>query len=184
MKKWMPVWAFALAATSNVAMAQESAVKGYLGGNYVFATYEEDGISEEFDLGAISAKAGAQLNPYVAAELRAGVGVSDDSTTFFDVKAELELDYLVGGYLVAGIPNETPFYPYVVAGFTKAELSLSATGPGGSISDSASESDVSFGVGTNLAISEKVRLNAEYMNYLDKDGAEISGVSVGATFLF
>lgn len=184
MKKWMPVWAFALAATGNVAVAQEAAVDGYVGGNYVFATYEEDDLSEEFDLGALVAKAGAQINPYFAAELRAGVGVSDDSMSFLGAEAELELDYLVGAYAVAGIPNQTPFYPYVVLGFSKGELTASVSGPGGSASDSASESDVSYGIGTNLAISESVHLNAEYMNYLDKDGAEVTGVSVGAKFLF
>lgn len=183
MKKWMSVCAVALATSTSAATAQEP-VQGYVVANYLFATYEEDGISEEFDLGAVIAKAGAQLNPYVAAELRGGVGVTDDSATFFDVEAELELDYLAGAYLLAGIPNETPFYPYVVAGFTKGELTFSATGPGGSVSFSESESDFSYGVGTYLAISEQVHLNAEYMNYLDKDDVEITGVSIGAKFLF
>lgn len=183
MKKWMSVCAVALATSTNVAMAQEP-VQGYVGANYVFVTYEEDDSSGEVDLGALVAKAGAQINPYLAAELRAGVGVSDDSASIPGLKAEIELDYLVGAYAVAGIPNQTPFYPYVVAGFSKGELTATLTGSGVSVSDSESESDFSYGVGTNLAISEQFKLNAEYMSYLDKDGAEISGVSIGGTFLF
>lgn len=176
--------AVAMMSAGTLAQAQAPIDQGYLGANYVFLTYEEDGFSEDLDLGALVGKAGAKFTPYFAAELRGGFGVADESISANGATAELELDYLIGGYGVLGLPNESPVYPYVVLGYTKGKLSASASGPGGSASISESETDVSYGVGANFAVTEQFQVNAEYMNYFDKDGVEISGVSVGATLLF
>lgn len=173
-----------LASFASGASAQDAVEGGYVGLNYAFLTYEEDGITEEFDLGALVGKAGVRINPYLSAEFRAGFGAGDDSTSFNDVSLELELDYMVGGYMALGLPNESPVYPYVIVGATKGELTASATGPGGSASLSESESDISYGVGANLNINEDFQVNGEYMQYIDKDGAEISGVSIGFAVLF
>ncbi|WP_166253441.1 porin family protein [Marinobacter salicampi] len=176
--------ALAIMAAVSPAQAKQPIEQGYVGINYVFVTYEEDGFSNEFDLGALAGKAGAQLTPYFAAELRAGFGVADESFSSGGVSAELELDYLFGGYAVAGIPNDSPIYPYAVIGFTKGELTASVSGPGGSASVSESESDLSYGFGANLALNDQFLVNAEYMSYLDKDSYEISGVSVGVIIKF
>lgn len=173
-----------LASFASGASAQDSVEGGYVGLNYAFVTYEEDGISEDFDLGALVGKAGVRINPYLAAEFRAGFGAKDDTTSFNGASLDLEIDYLVGGYMVLGLPNESPVYPYAIVGATKGELTASATGPGGSASASASESDLSFGVGANLNINQDFQVNGEYMQYIDKDGAEISGVSIGFAVLF
>ncbi|MDK8463407.1 porin family protein [Marinobacter sp. SS13-12] len=173
-----------LASFASGASAQDAVEGGYVGLNYAFVTYEEDGLSEDFDLGALVGKAGVRINPYLAAEFRAGFGAKDDSTSFNGASLDLEIDYLVGGYMVLGLPNESPVYPYAIVGATKGELTASATGPGGSASASASESDLSFGVGANLNINQDFQVNGEYMQYIDKDGAEISGVSIGFAVLF
>jgi len=184
MKNKLAVASIATLMTFNVQAEEVKDVQGYVGANYAFLTYEEDDIPEDFDLGALVAKAGAKFNPYLAAEIRVGVGVDDYSESGNGVSIELELDYLVGAYAIAGIPNETPIYPYAVLGVTKGELTASVSAFGESASVSESESDLSYGVGANIAINDEFSINAEYMNYLDKDGAEISGVSVGLVVLF
>lgn len=176
--------ACAMMSAATLAQAQEPIEQGYLGANYVFATYEEDGFSEDFDLGVLMGKAGAKFNPYFAAELRAGIGVADESISANGATAKLELDYLIGGYGVLGLPNESPVYPYVVIGYTKGEITASASGPGGYASISESETDISYGIGANFAVTDEFQVNTEYMSYFDKDGVEISGISVGATLLF
>ncbi len=82
---------------------------------------------------------------------------------------DLELDYLVGGYMVLGLPNESPVYPYAIVGVTKGELTASASGFGNSFSDSASESDISYGVGANLNINKDFQVNGEYMQIARAD---------------
>lgn len=42
-----------LASFASGVAAQDSLADGYVGLNYAFVTYEEDGISEDFDLGAL-----------------------------------------------------------------------------------------------------------------------------------
>lgn len=163
--------------------AQEQVNGAYVGANYTFVTYDEEFLGDA-DLGALSGKVGARINPYISAELRAGVGVADETATDGNVSVTLELDYLVGGYVLFGLPNKTPIYPYIALGYTKGELTLSATDPGGSFSISESDSDLSYGLGANLAISDNVQLNAEYMKYIDKDDYEVSGISIGASYLF
>lgn len=170
--------------TSGAVTAQESSHQAYMGANYVFVTYEEDGFADDVDLGALTAKVGAKFNPYVAAELRAGFGVADETASAYGVSGKIELDYLIGGYAVFGLPTETPIYPYIIVGYTKGELTASVSGPSGSASASASESDISYGVGANFSLRDNIQMNAEYMQYLDKDGAEISGLSIGVSYLF
>lgn len=183
MKKALLIASIAALSSANVA-AQSAQLQGYLGANYTLATYEEDGASGELDLGLLVGKAGAQITPYIAAELRVGFGVADDSVPAPGGEIELELDSLVGAYVVAGIPNESPIYPYVVAGFTRGELTASYNGSLGSLSESESESDFSYGVGANFTVNEQFSLNAEYMLYFDKDGAEITGLGLGGSFRF
>jgi opacity protein-like surface antigen len=65
---------------------------------------------------------------------------------------------------------------------TKGELTASVSGSG--VSASASESDVSYGAGVNFALSDKIQMNAEYMQYIDKGRAEVSGFLVGASYFF
>lgn len=176
--------AFALMAFTTTAAAQETVEEGYWGVNYSFLTYEEDGISEDFDLGALVGKVGGKFNPYVAGELRAGLGISDDSISVGGDSLEVELDHLIGAYAVVGAPNDSPVYPYAVVGMTQGQVSATATIDGVTASDSESDSDLSFGVGANMAISDGFQLNAEYMQYLDKDGVEVTGMSIGGQFTF
>ncbi len=173
-----------LASFASGVSAQDSVEGGYVGLDYAFVTYEEDGISDEFDLGALVGKAGVRINPYVSAEVRAGFGAKEDSASFNGASVDLELDYMVGGYMSLGLPNESPVYPYVIVGATKAELTASATGPGGSASASGSESDLSYGLGANLNLNKDFQVSGEYMQYIDKDGGELSGVSIGFAVLF
>lgn len=175
-------FAVLMAGSCNVA-AQEPFEGGYVGANYVFVNYEEEGFPE-FDLGALVGKAGVKANPYFAAEMRVGIGAANDSTEVDGVTLDLDLDYLIGGYLIAGIPNESPIYPYAVVGLTTAKLTADASMGISQASVSDSSSDVSLGVGVNFAVADEALLNAEYMQYLDKDGVEISGVGLGVTILF
>ncbi|MDO6822135.1 hypothetical protein [Marinobacter sp. 1_MG-2023] len=48
-------------------------------------------------------------------------------------------------------------------------LTASVTGPGGSVSASASETDISYGIGAGFDIRSNIQMNAEYMSYIDKE---------------
>ena len=86
---------------------------------------------------------------------------------------------MYGAYLRGGFKADA-FYPYVVLGYTQVKVTASV--PGYSISQS--DSDLSFGLGTDIDLNESLTLNFEYMSYFDTDGVEISGFSLGVTSRF
>lgn len=175
MNKFLIGLAISAAATS-VAFADQASTRGwYISGSY--AQLDAD-IADvvEFDLAALVFNGGYQINEYVAFETRLGTGVADDD--IFGVK--LELDYLMGIYTKVGIPTGTAFYPYVVLGYTKAELTVSDSG----FSESDSDNDTSYGVGAHFTITESLGVFAEYMNWYDKDDLEVTGFNIGANYKF
>ncbi|WP_165855870.1 outer membrane beta-barrel protein [Marinobacter sp. JSM 1782161] len=165
-------------------MADDFKSQAYVGLNYLAGQYEEDQISEDFDADVLFAQLGVQLNPYLAGELRAGTGLSDDSATVSGVDLGLEINSLFGAYLKAGLPTETILYPYVVAGVTRIDAEATASFGGLSASESDSDSSFSYGVGLNIELTDQFVLNAEAMQYYDKDDAELAGISVGGQFRF
>ncbi|WP_101757829.1 porin family protein [Oceanicoccus sp. KOV_DT_Chl] len=169
----------ALAVSSLIApatFAEEAGNTGwYIGGSYAQLDTDFDDLVE-FDLAALVFNAGYKINDYIAIETRLGTGITDDDI----VGVDLELDYLWGVYAKAGIPTGTAIYPYVVLGYTKAELELSGYG----YSESDSDSDTSYGIGADFSVNDNVGIFAEYMNWYDDDGVEISGFNIGASYKF
>lgn len=159
-----------LAASIVSASFSASAAELYAGGS--FAVLD----SEDVTLNAIYGRFGASFNENISAEARLGLGVGDDD--LYGAKAELDNFY--GVYVRGGIPAGEFFYPYAVLGFTKGKASLSAEG----FSISESESDLSYGVGADFKVSESLKVNAEYVSYLDKDELELNGFSIGVSFSF
>lgn len=161
-------------------MAGETLAGGYFGAGFSRMTYEESDVSAEADPTALFLRGGWRFNDYLAAEARLGAGVSDDSVHVMGVSVDVEVDYFVGGYLKAGLPVGNLLYPYVVVGATKAELTASAGGF--DFSDDAT--DVSYGAGVDFRFNERLSAGVEYMNYIDKDGGELSGISIGLDISF
>lgn len=148
----------------------------YAGANYTFVDLEGNGLDS--DLGTLSAKVGANITPYFGLEARAGFGVKDDSITS---TTDLSANAFYGGYATLNLANESPATPYAILGFTRYELELDNTFLGTTRDD---ESDLSYGLGVNLAITEALSGNLEYMRYFDKDDVTIDGIGVGLTVNF
>ena len=170
-KKLLTVLAF----TAVIPMTHADA---YLGGNMMYLNYTEDDI--DVDLGALYLRGGYQFNEWAALEARIGTGIRNDTTTYMGTLVHIDANDIYGAYFVAGIPNDSVFYPYAVAGYTHAELEASLLG----FSDTSSDSDFSYGVGTDIRISDNVAANVELMRYMDKDGFEMDGLSAGIKYTF
>lgn len=160
----------ALAMASAVSHAQTT----YIGGSFGMVDYSESGV-EDASFTAVFGRLGTFFNPNFSGELRAGFGLGDDTVTVMGTDVDVELNSLYGVFLRGGIEANDVFYPYIALGYTRGEIKASAQG----FSASESESDMSFGIGTDLTFNDGLTANIEYMNYFDKDGAEISGFSVG-----
>lgn len=162
---------------------------GYAGGNVMRIDYSEDlddyGWDDaDADLTAIYGRIGGSFNDYISAEFRLGLGLGEDNVSVSGLSIDLSLDYLVGGYFRLGVPLGEVVYPYIIAGFTQAELTAEAAGYGGSVSYSDSDSDASYGIGVDFNAGEVVTINLEYMRYFDKGAIEVNGISIGVVGRF
>ena len=171
----------ALTATLLAASAASNANAGenYFGGGVAFIKYSETGI-DDIDMTSAFGKFGTKFNENFAGEVRLGFGLNSDSVNIYGVDVDTELKNYYGAYLKAGINATENVYPYVILGYTRGKIEASAQGY--SVSDS--ESDMSFGLGIDFTVAEQTDLTLEYINYLDKDGVELSGfgLSIARSF--
>lgn len=165
----------------SLASATAHSEGAYYGGNLSFLDYSEDIIDDSASLTAIYGRLGTTFNENFSGEFRVGVGVGGDTVDVSGTDVGVELDSMFGAYVRGGIPVSENFFPYVVLGYTRGEVTVSASGFG---SYSESETDTSFGLGADINVNSQFTINVEYMNYFDKDGAEIDGFSVGIASKF
>ena len=151
----------------SVASTQSQAAEGDNYGGFGYAAVDYSAGSEDYSLGVLYGKVGTWFTDNVAGEFRLGFGIADD-TVVDDVT--LNLDNIVGGYIRAGASSDSPFAPYVIGGYTRAKASLE----GGGFDVSDSDTDISFGVGVDIATSGGSNINVEYMNYYDEEEDGIS----------
>ena len=152
--------------------------KIYVGGGFSALDYSEDVVSDDASLSVIYGRVGMHFNENFSGELRAGFGVGDDDVNVLGTNVNVELKNTYGAYFRAGIPTETVF-PYVILGYTSGKVEGEIAGLG---SADESESSFSYGIGADVSISEGIKINAEYMDFLDSDGTEVTGFNIGLTF--
>lgn len=174
----------AVAAALLSASFAAAAAEPYFGGSFAVVDYSVDGISSDASLNAIYGRGGLMFNDNISGEVRLGFGIGDDSINAGPYEATIELKNMIGAYVRGGIPVGESFYPYAIIGYTRAEADTEISGPDLNESSSESESDLSFGVGADFSITETLKVNGEYMTYFDKDGAELSGFSIGVAKSF
>tara|TARA_R110000851_G_scaffold268602_1_gene421349 strand:- start:357 stop:833 length:477 start_codon:yes stop_codon:yes gene_type:complete len=109
-------------------------------------------------LGTIHGLVGYRFNEYYAAETRLGTTINDNNP---------KVEKFGGFYLKGGRQVSETIYPYAIVGYTI-----------GTYNDT-SESAPSYGVGVAFSMIYNVKLNLEYISYLNKDGAEFLGFSLG-----
>lgn len=114
-------------------------------------------------------------------------------------EADAKLDKLYGIFLRAGAPAGS-FYPYAVMGLThgKGETSKGRIVGSGEVAgltgrqtltveyeiEDETETDLSYGLGVDFRFNDRIAANAEWMSYLDKDGAKIGGFTLGLVYSF
>jgi len=128
--------------------------------------------SEGFNPSALVVKAGYELFSFVAVEMRLGTGITSGKRESFDIKREVDVGTLYGGYLKLQAGHKE-FNPYLMVGVTSLELDLN----GPVASTDGDDDDISYGIGVEAALSEKLYFNLEYMQYYDKD--DITGRAIG-----
>lgn len=164
-------------AISGTAQAQTSGL--YAGVSLTQVNYKEEGFPSAKPI-AIAGKFGKQFTPNIALEARFGIGVSDDEVDAGGIPVKLEVDNYYGVYGKAMLPVGAGGSIYGLLGFTRAKVTASA----GGFSASASDDDVSFGIGGELNISPTAAITLEWARLIQAEGVKIEGLSIGVNFRF
>lgn len=135
--------------------------------------------------------AGAKFKPYVP-KVRAGYYIMNKvaleaqyvfSGDADDSGSNLKIDNMYGGYLRLESNLHNRARIYLLGGYTQAELSVT-----GNLESLAGQTDGSFswGIGAEdqVARMRNTFFTLEYMQYYNKDGYKISGISLGMRFSF
>ena len=171
-----------LLLSANVFSA--SVGENYFGASYHNGAYEEDGLSTLKPAG-LSLKIGTYIADNVSLEGRFLFGLSSDDSSIFVpgfgvVDFEFELDSAISLFSKGDIPISSSVNIYGIAGFTKAEFTVTVFDT--TVSDD--ESGFSYGFGAEIAVDSDIFIAGEYIVYIDEDTYEYSGINIGFTKLF
>ncbi len=143
----------------------------YVGLDYMSINYEynvsvkatgTEWVDEEMDIEALRARFGYYFLPNFAVEGMVGVGVEDDEYLNFD----LELDYMLGIFLLGEYPVTDYLNFYAVAGLSSLEATFSGIG----LEISENETSFSLSIGLEIKPSKNVGITIEYSELLDDFG--------------
>ena len=171
----------ALGSMSGGTVFAES--ETYIGLQYGMATYEESDIELEPITGIL--RIGRQGEGSFGFEARIGTGLANDKAQLFgtsSTEAEVDIDSIFGGYLLAHIDMTGSASVYGIIGMTMMEATATASLGGFSDSVSYKELAPSFGLGLNVEVWDDILLNTEFISYVSSDDFSVSVFSLGILF--
>jgi len=185
------ITAFASTAVTPVIAAD---TPFYVGGQIGAAKLKEteSGFSESFDFTTLSAVAGYSFNQYLAAEIRLGTGIRDESFSEggFSEKFKISQQNLL---LVKGtVPVSEAFSLYGLAGFGSVKFKYEEREPGFSYSETDTVDGFSWGVGAAFNITSNWSASLEYLQLPEETFREgpftlkfkTSSVNLGVNYRF
>ncbi len=183
-KTLSPVLVAAGLSLSSSAVLAEN--KYYIGGNLGAAVIECNSTgaivcsNEDSTLPSLYGRLGIQPYESLSVEIRGGTSVGDGdidvSVGGSTVEIDFSLEYFFGGYLRVGRGIGEYLYPYLIAGYTTGKVKGSAAG----VSETASESSLSYGIGTDIKITETLSGNIEIIRYY----SDLSAGAIGLVWSF
>jgi hypothetical protein len=164
-----------VAALSLAAVGAAHAEGLYAGALLTRTTVSVDGFGDANPT-TIGANLGMMLNKNFAVEARLGTSLADDSLAGVNLK----VDNFAGFYGKGILPLSDTASVYGLLGYTQGKLKVS--GPLGSAS--GSDSDVSYGVGAEFAVSGTTSVGVEWARFFKGDDYKVNGLSLGVSFKF
>ncbi len=178
MKKLIIAATVALAAAS--AQAQIYGEAGYTAISYKL---ESQGQTMEASPATLRGIVGYELNPHLAVEGMVALEARDAQVKYNgvnDPSDKYAVDYAFGVYLKPKIKLGDALEIFGRAGFAEVRSILQRNG----VELEAIRSSFSYGAGISYAINAKTSFNADYMQYLSKDGFTVNGLTFGVGFMF
>lgn len=169
------LWVFFLIQSTNALAIQGDTYSGFL---FSKVTIDED-PGDTFKPDALIARFGGYITDNVALEFRFGTSAQADSTTYYDPyygdwTVEIDIGKIHGAYIILSTEDDDPGI-YAILGYTEAQLLVQVEDLAGIVE----EDDSSWGVGFRYG-----GLTVEYMQYLNEDAFDATGLNIGFTAEF
>ena len=172
-----------IAAAIFAAMSAPANAESYAGIRYVGITSDSTLLSAEWSLPLLMVNVGNQLNPNWAVEARLGIGIGDDTAevTLDNTTSNVNVKYdnYIGAFLRWGASSGR-MQPYLMLGYGQIDATATVEG----FSFDSDGDDAAFGGGVNIAFTDSVSGNLEYMQYLKTSRTEVTGIAFGLEYDF
>jgi len=179
MKKLAAIPALVICLLFGTTLHAETG-EAYAGFQYASGSYSE-AASQALNPTLLMGRLGKYINDWFSLEGRVGAGIEDDSLNFPGTDISLNIDSVIGVYGLGHIDLNQVASVYGLLGVTRAEATVSSPGL---IPNSEDEAGLSFGVGADLDIGNRISMNIEYLQYLNKSNFDFSAIGVGFIFGF
>lgn len=173
------VWGAALGVTILVSPTAVMA-EGFVGLNYTQLKQDDRFFGDDtFRTGELFARIGGHINRYITTEMRVGTTVSNKT----EGGEEYRFNYHVGAYVELGYQFRF-LRPYLLLGYTYGEEEATLFNNVRYEDETSTVKDVSYGVGLDVNLGERLGLNAEYTQYYDVGDVTFRGPSAGIFYKF
>lgn len=160
--------ALVVAGASSFATAE---MTPYFGVQYGYLDYDR-GVVDGASLDAFTVRGGLDINELLAAEVRAGVGLVDDTRR----GVEAEMNYHYGIYAVVNLPTGTRIDPYLLGGYSYVDSTVNRK--------DYSDDGLAYGAGMKWSMNDESALTLEYLKVADNDHTKQNLISVGILYHF
>ena len=153
--------ALAVSAISVPAMAQSiSNPEVYVSGGYTHLD------SDVGDLGALTGRVGAKVNPYLGVEGEGSIGIRSERHNVGDVSTKFEHRWDAAVYGVATLPVQTNLDLFARAGYGVTEFKAKALG----LSESDHLESFNYGAGAEYRLDAQNGIRADWTRRDFRDG--------------
>jgi outer membrane immunogenic protein len=125
--------------------------------------------TDSADLGAITARVGAKLHPYLGVEAETSFGVDNDKVNLGGVDAKVEHRYDLAGYAVASVPVSAKVDLFARVGYGVTEAKASAAGL--DASDHLTSWNYGAGATYNFDAHNGIRADYTYRDFQHDQGS-------------
>lgn len=123
---------------------------------------------------AVRLRVGTELVKYLGVEFQTAVGVADDTATVAGGTLTGNLTNISGAYLRSKLPLGDAASVYATLGYAWSRIEIQSQVPG-LVGNTASDSDISAGVGAEIKVMSHSYLSLDYMEYSDG----LTAISIG-----
>lgn len=148
-------------AFSGAAVAQTAAAQSYAPTYYGTMGYSQLDHADG-DLGAVTGRIGAKINPYFGVEGEASFGVKDDDFKFAGAEGSVKHEYDAAAYVVGTLPITPQFDVFARGGYGTTQIKRELNTPVADLSETAEGESWNYGAGANYYFDASNGIRADW----------------------